>query len=299
MPENRDYDIVQGKLPRKDKYGQDTTGDRLGKGGRHRKDGTYSAVVYDLEIIDPSPAESQITPSHISPRSIEGRSVEYYDLPWWGQVIVKIAEDTIPIILEELSHTAIQSFGKWISNRQNRKNAAKSAKQPSPIKASNLMQKPCPEVNTETNLRLNTSSANPPTSLPITITMPSEFHAAYENYANNMSSEEAQKELLDAFIFYILCLKKLNKITHSKIYDSSGNNIDGHRLVQLATKPEIIAEINHIVQNNPKLLDEWQTVALSDVLERELIHDMHYLPIDDQMLRHKLLDMPVATNNPK
>ena len=50
MSEERDFDYVVGKLPRKDKDGNDTTGDRIGKGGRHRGDGTYSAVAYDLTL---------------------------------------------------------------------------------------------------------------------------------------------------------------------------------------------------------------------------------------------------------
>lgn len=33
MPEERDFDYVVGKLPRRDKDGNDTTGDRIGKGG--------------------------------------------------------------------------------------------------------------------------------------------------------------------------------------------------------------------------------------------------------------------------
>ena len=33
MPEERDFDYVVGKLPRRDKDGNDTTGDRIGKVG--------------------------------------------------------------------------------------------------------------------------------------------------------------------------------------------------------------------------------------------------------------------------
>ena len=39
---------------------------------------------------------------------------------------------------------------------------------------------------------------------PTSIIMPDEFDAAYEQYTVNMTSEEAQKELLDAFILYVL-----------------------------------------------------------------------------------------------
>ena len=300
MPESRDYDIVRGKLPRTDKYGQDATGDRLGKGGRHRKDGTYSAVVYDLEIVEPSHVECQGTAPHISPSHVERKSVAYDDLPWWGQLIVDIAEETIPIVVDGLTQTAIQSFDKWLSNRRNRKVTKKPAKTASPIKAKALVREPGSEANSKNRLYMqNTISDNTADSRPVTIAMPSEFHTAYENYSINMTSEEAQKDLLDAFILYILSLKKLHKVAHANIYDTSGNIVDGHKLIELATKPEIIMQINGIVQNNPKLLDEWQYIVLSDILGRTLILDSQYVPIDGQTLRCKLLDMHVCVSNSK
>ena len=60
MPENQDnqdYDYVIGKLPRKDKDGRDTTKDKMGKGGRHREDGTFSSMPYDLEVLDSDPTK--------------------------------------------------------------------------------------------------------------------------------------------------------------------------------------------------------------------------------------------------
>ena len=50
MPERRAYDLVVYKVPRRDKNGKDITGDKVGAGGRHRGDGTYSGVAYDPEI---------------------------------------------------------------------------------------------------------------------------------------------------------------------------------------------------------------------------------------------------------
>lgn len=49
------YDYVTAKLPRTGKDGSDITGDRPGKGGRHRADGTYSGPVFDIEIEDGKP----------------------------------------------------------------------------------------------------------------------------------------------------------------------------------------------------------------------------------------------------
>lgn len=52
MPEERDYDLAIYKVPRKDKDGRDITGDKIGPGGRHRGNGTYSGVAYDPELLD-------------------------------------------------------------------------------------------------------------------------------------------------------------------------------------------------------------------------------------------------------
>lgn len=49
------YDYVTAKLPRTGKDGRDITGDRIGGGGRHRADGTYSGPVYDISVEDGQP----------------------------------------------------------------------------------------------------------------------------------------------------------------------------------------------------------------------------------------------------
>lgn len=50
-----DFDYVTAKLPRIGKDGADITGDRVGGGGRHRANGTYSGPVYDISIEDGRP----------------------------------------------------------------------------------------------------------------------------------------------------------------------------------------------------------------------------------------------------
>lgn len=57
MPKDEpdEFDYVTAKLPRTGKDGSDITGDRPGKGGRHRADGTYSGPVFDITIEDGRP----------------------------------------------------------------------------------------------------------------------------------------------------------------------------------------------------------------------------------------------------
>lgn len=76
MPERRDYDLAVYKVPRRDKNGNDITGDKVGAGGRHRGDGTYSGVAYDPEILDRE-AERRLS-----------EPVRYEDLSPVGQIFV-------------------------------------------------------------------------------------------------------------------------------------------------------------------------------------------------------------------
>ena len=96
-----------------------------------------------------------------------------------------------------------------------------------------------------------------------------------ENSLKN-TKEEAQKEFVDAFILRLLSEKKLWKIAHANIVDSAGNITDGRAML-----------------DNPVLLETWQTIALEDILGRELIVDSCYVPIEGQALRKNLMSLSV------
>ena len=52
--DNKDYEEYKVKVPKYDKEGNDITGDKLGKGGRHRENGTFSAMAYDFQPLEES-----------------------------------------------------------------------------------------------------------------------------------------------------------------------------------------------------------------------------------------------------
>ena len=116
-----------------------------------------------------------------------------------------------------------------------------------------------------------------------------EIYVAYENYSINMTSEEAQKEFVDAFILRLLSEKKLWKIAHANIVDSTGNITDSRAIIDKLSSPLMLKNINTILSNNPALLETWQTVALEDILGRKLIVDSCYVPIEGQDLRENLM----------
>ncbi len=68
--DDRDYDVVKVKVKKRDKDGNDITGDEVGTGGRRREDGTLSAMYYDPEPLD----DTQVTPDR---EALEAQLLDY------------------------------------------------------------------------------------------------------------------------------------------------------------------------------------------------------------------------------
>ena len=123
-----------------------------------------------------------------------------------------------------------------------------------------------------------------------TITPSSEFNEAYDGFRINMTSEEAQREFIDAYMLYMLSAKKMYKLKHATIVDEkTGKAINGEDWVQGLCQPEILANFNAILSSNPLMLENWQAVALADILGRELVVNGTYVAIEAETLRHRLI----------
>ena len=273
MPEERDYDLAIYKVPRKDKDGRDITGDKIGPGGRHRGNGTYSGVAYDPELLDED-----------AERRLSG-PVRYEDLSPVGQIIVDGFEIAFTRLMDYASERILVGFDNWLSSRQRKKEQAQQAK----IKAASKKER-IPITKTERILQ--EEKATKSTSIPMeatTIILPGEFDFAYEQYSTNMTSEEAQKELLDAFILYVLAVKKINKGAHANVITSVGSITDGKSVIDKISASVVIEKINAILAHNPNLLEEWQALALSCILGRTLIEGEKFIPINRDELQQGLL----------
>lgn len=113
-----------------------------------------------------------------------------------------------------------------------------------------------------------------------------ELDDTYENYATNMTSEEAQRELLDIFILSAMIAAKVKRL-------SNANIVDEQDMIYRLTAPEYINGINRILQSNPELLEE-KSASLSEILGRSLIMNGAYEPIKNNQLKERLL---VRKNN--
>lgn len=289
MSEDRDFDYVVGKLPRKDKDGKDTTGDKIGKGGRHRDDGTFSSMAYDLEVVDKDPTKPIPTPPpkvivRREPVPVERQPVRYEDLPWWGQILADVTDD----LLNELKNRALDSFDRWLWERRRKKEEARRMAKidqqqrttdAQPIRSNQIQE----EKTATSELSVSDKSAAPG--------IPDGFDSAYEQYTIHMTSEEAQKELLDAFVLYVLSARKVWRVSHAEIKDTAGNIADGKAMIEKLSNPALLENINHILDHNPALLEEWQSIALSSILGHRVVEEGKFVPIEINNLRSSLVAM--------
>lgn len=109
-----------------------------------------------------------------------------------------------------------------------------------------------------------------------------ELEEAYEKYINDMTSEEAQRELLDIFILSALLTAKIRKMSNARIIKNGGapgEYLEGQKILERLTTPEYIGCINQILENNPQLLEE-KTAYLSGILGHNLVLNGQYVPIE-------------------
>lgn len=292
MPENRDYDYVFGKLPRKDKDGKDTTGDKIGKGGRHRDDGTFSSMVYDLEVVDrdltqpvPSPQPKKIVQRETV--EVECRPVRYEDLSVVEQIIVDGVERLVNGLSNYITYKFTSGIENWFDNRRLRKEEERMAQRHEAIRRQQAKKVQTQnEEHASRQIPALSESVKPKSASQVMV--PDEFDSAYEQFSINMTSEEAQKELLDAFVLYILSAKKVWRVSHAKITDSEGNITGGNAMIEKLSNPSLVKNINQILENNPALLEEWQSLVLTGILGHSVIENDKLIPIEGEQLRKAL-----------
>lgn len=113
-----------------------------------------------------------------------------------------------------------------------------------------------------------------------------ELDDVYEKYTTDMTSEQAQREMLDIFILSATVAAKVRKL-------SNANIVDEKDMIAHLTSSNYIGCINHILQSNPILLEE-KNSSLSKVLGRSSIMDGIYVPIKISQFKESLL---VRTND--
>jgi len=206
----------------------------------------------------------------------------YEDFSPGGQLVIDVAEIIVTNITEYLADKAISSFDNWLKNRRK-----VIKKKQSVIKEPLARRKTKAEQILESQKSKTTGIVLRDSQAPTT-----EFDFVYEEYRINMTSEEVQKELIDIFMLEVIRAKKIWKVSHANIVDvqnSNGACLEGKVLIERLSNPEILSNINALLEIKPELLEEWEAIALSDILGRSLVKEGQFIPIESVSFKNALL----------
>lgn len=205
----------------------------------------------------------------------------YEDFSPGGQLIINVAEIIVPKITDYLTEKAISNFDKWLQNRRKQNKKKSSVKKETittrKTKAEQILESPKAKTTEMVRHGSHISST--------------EFDSVYEEYRINMTSEEVQKELIDIFMLELIRAKKIWKVTHANIVDAQESNseyLEGKVLIERLSNPEVLSCINTILESKPELLEEWEKIALSDIIGRSLDMNGQFIPIKSESFRNSL-----------
>jgi len=206
----------------------------------------------------------------------------YEDFSVGEQLVIAVAEKIVFEIANYITEKATASFDSWLSNRRKQYNKKRSVKK-EPL----ARRKTKAEQILESQNLKSTSIVQSETRI-----LSTEFDFVYEEYRINMTSEEVQKELIDIFMLEVIRAKKIWKVSHANIVDAKDSNgayLDGKVLIEKLSSPEVLSSINALLISKPKLLEEWETMALSDILGRSVVKDGKYIPIESDSFKNALI----------
>ena len=124
-----------------------------------------------------------------------------------------------------------------------------------------------------------------------------ELDAAFEGYRENMSSEEAQKTLVEVAILTSMLAERIKKLSNAQISDEgiAGGYLGWQEAVNRLSSEELIDGVNRILEGDIQLFDSMQIANLELILGRKLYEDGQYIPIDAGKFRERL--MPGENND--
>lgn len=112
-----------------------------------------------------------------------------------------------------------------------------------------------------------------------------------DNYKTKMTSEEAKKELIDAFLLFVLSVRKLRRVSQSQIINVDGEIVDGTEIIEVIINSGMVDEVNAIFDSNPELLEDKQCEILSEILGYQVVEKGINFQIDKLMLEKCLLNI--------
>lgn len=257
--EDRDYDEIRGKIKRHDKNGNDITGDKLGGGGRHRPDGSISALVYDIETIDSADNNSELTRCELESQLAMYAHEEELARLQKEQSGVDLANNVlflvnnILVFLNEHPEVAIkiaEGGKKAVSTIKEQ-----TSKMFSSIKGINKKKQKKPSANLQTVRGSEIRDSK-------------EMHSSdsMDDHGEEMTLEQAQTEYIEFFKDFLRMKKRAERLANAHIVDADVQKFDLDKTLLL---------MNSLVVKYPELLDDKIQFQVIELLRESNTSENH------------------------
>ena len=256
MADNRDYDIVIGKVSHTNSKGEDVSQDELGTGGRRDESGQLSALAYDLkyyeegeeeEEVDKDTVESKTKKSSESLLETLANMIDSTD----SELVKGILVGATGVITTFFLIKGTKKFIiPWIKDKFSRNTATK---------------------------KIETVADED--EQDISVIDLSQLENAVDEYRKDMSDEEKQKHLLN-IAYHALCLMNEMKA----MVGVSVTREDWDKAVQTLCSESFLAPVNQILVNNSALLPEPVRNTLADILSFEPSEEGELVELRPEMI---------------
>ncbi len=255
----KDYDEYLVKVPKKDKAGNDITEDKLGGGGRHRKDGTISGMAYDFKKVDSSEtaekrrreqefeleklAHEEKIAKYESRKSKVDTAGEVLELINNGLTFLNDHPEIIEFVVEKgikIKNFAAPRIAGFISGFKEGLNKN--------LKAEQVIEK----YEEENGIVLSEEDFDIEDVLePV------------DDNVEELSIEEARELVIGILVNYINMKKNLEKLSKARINKNTTEELE---------LDDAIKYLEHLVKEYPQLMDITTTDSVNELLKKN-----HYL----------------------
>ncbi|MFF4461204.1 hypothetical protein ACFY13_16820 [Streptomyces mirabilis] len=264
MEDERDFDRVIGKIPKRDKDGHDITGDTLSTGGKRRGDGTLSGMAYDLKILDD---DDDTATENDSVRHRQNKDES-------GELNRLIAEFILDVGFEVLL-AAGPPFIRWL-----REKAFPGVKRW--VRKENVVASTTDEGHAQaTATELITASRPAPAGCSKAIDV------ALEDHRTNMSSEEAQTHLAEMLAAAAFIAGKMRLLSNSRIEEDP--DFPGLKsAMEKLTTQQVTDSVNRMLEANPSLLEEEASAEFMRIFGGGRVVDGNFVPLRNERVKDAL-----------
>lgn len=245
------------------------SGEAVNNNGIRRRDGTIRSNGIVLEDI--TEPEDTYKPYEYVESSKEDNELAKFIGELAAVVVIELVHVATPYIKRWWKDTAVPGIKKkWNS-------ITKKIESTQPIEGEDSAQDYTTEIATSNGITPDMVSKV--------------IDEAYENYREKISSEEAQKQLIDITILSAILAGKIRKFSNACINEDGempDNYLEWQKAMEKLTTHKVTDSINAILESNTSLLDENRARILSDILGYSVITDGRFIPIENYRFKKVL-----------